>query len=290
MTLSASLLVCQPAYAATIPGQQLNVPQGTASLNWAGYVAQNSGTYTSVTGTWTIPAVPANPSGAADATWVGIGGVQTHDLIQAGTQALINSNGTVTYTAWVETLPGYSQTVSLAVASGDSITATLSQVSQDVWSVVIKDNTSGQSYSATLNYDSSLSSAEWVEEMVSNQNGAFISLDSFGMVGFTGASATVNGTSENLAELNAQPLPMVNSAGSILASVSALGSDGASFSVTRTSASPSASVPRGTVGRWHVIQTATSTPGADPGFTFVRRLRAQTDGRHIGFSFVLMRF
>jgi hypothetical protein len=284
VALCASLLVCQPAYAATILGRQLNVPQGSASLNWAGYVAKEQGTYTSVTGTWTVPTVPAATPGAADATWVGIGGVQTHDLIQAGTQALVNGNGTVTYTAWVETLPGYSQTVSLPVTSGDSITATLSQVSQGIWSVVIQDNTSGQSYSAQLDYSSSLSSAEWVEEMVSNQNGAFIPLDSFGSVGFTGASATVNGMSQNLAELGAQPLPMVNSAGSVLASVSVLGGDGASFNVTRTNSSPSAAMPRGTMGRWHVIQTATSTPGSDPGFTFVRR------GRHFGFSFVLMRF
>ena len=266
--LMSALLITEPAHAlTTMSGQQLNVPQGDASLNWAGYVAQAPGTYTSVTGTWTVPSVPASAAGTADATWVGIGGVQTHDLIQAGTQALINNDGTVAYTAWVETLPGYSQTVSLAVTSGDSITAMLTQVSQGMWDVTIKNNTSGQSYTATLNYDSSLSSAEWVEEMVSNQNGAFIPLDSFGTVPFTNASATVNGSVENLAQLNAQPLPMVTDRGAVLASVSSIGADSASFSVTRESSTPSTASPR----------------VATRGVGFGRR------SHHFGWSFVIVR-
>lgn len=268
LLVSTGLLIVQPAQATTtMSSRQLNVPQGDASLNWAGYVAQNQGTYTSVTGTWTVPTVPTSSAGTADATWVGIGGVQTHDLIQAGTQALVNNNGGVTYTAWVETLPGYSQTVSLPVASGDSITATLSQASQGVWDVTIKDNTSGQSYSTTLDYNSSLSSAEWVEEMVSNQNGAFIPLDSFGTVSFTGASATVNGSNENLTQLGAGSLPMVNGAGSTLASVSSVDSDGASFSVARESSTPSTNSSYGTVRS----------------VSFARR------GHHFGFNFIIVR-
>jgi len=266
--------------------QQLNVPQGNASLNWSGYVADgNTGNgsqvtnqinnYTSVTGTWTIPAVSANTSGTADATWVGIGGVESHDLIQAGTQALVEG-GSVSYSAWIEKLPGFSQTISLPVNAGDSITATINQESSGVWRITIQDNTSGKSYSATTSYDSSLSSAEWVEEMVSNGNGTFRPLDSFGTVSFTAASATVNGQAENLTQLNAAPLQMVNGAGQQLATASGVGNDSASFSVARTNASAASAVPRAvTGGRWHIVQTATSTDGQPmPTITVVRSRRA----------------
>src|SRR5436309_15315674 len=55
------------------------------SRNWSGYVATNK-TFTSVTGTWIVPQVTPGSSSAADATWVGIGGLNRSDLIQSGTQ------------------------------------------------------------------------------------------------------------------------------------------------------------------------------------------------------------
>src|SRR6185503_10225868 len=58
------------------------------STNWSGYAA-TGGTYTSVTGTWTVPTVSATTAGA-DATWVGIGGINSTDLIQAGTEATVS--------------------------------------------------------------------------------------------------------------------------------------------------------------------------------------------------------
>jgi hypothetical protein len=266
-----------PTYAAGQDGQQLDVPKGDASLNWSGYVAQKDANYTSVTGTWVVPSVSANTQGTADATWVGIGGVNTRDLIQAGTQAIIE-NGTVTYSAWIETLPGFSKTVSLAVHSGDSVTATLTEESAGVWRVTLQNNTDGTSYSSEVAYDSSHSSAEWVEEMVSNADGTFRPLDSFGTVGITNASATVNGTNENLSQLGATPLQMVNGAGQTLASASSVGTDNASFSVTRgdalaidtqqqyQSGQPMViTIIRTRHGRGHRSYTSTQLPA---GFTF----------------------
>src|SRR5688500_11049684 len=93
------------------------------SSNWSGYVA-NGGTYTSVTGTWVVPQVSPTTTGA-DATWVGIGGVTGTDLIQAGTQATVTGDGSVTYSAWTEILPDYSRTAPLQVTSGDTVTVTI---------------------------------------------------------------------------------------------------------------------------------------------------------------------
>src|SRR5579859_7499412 len=46
------------------------------SRNWAGYAA-GSGSFTSVSATWTVPQfAPDSPAGA-DAVWVGIGGVRS---------------------------------------------------------------------------------------------------------------------------------------------------------------------------------------------------------------------
>jgi len=240
------VVFAQTTNAQTPPHQQLDVPEGSnASLNWSGYVADanTSGTtaaYTSVTGTWVVPSVSATSSAnavqSADATWVGVGGVESRDLIQAGTQAIVE-DGTVTYSAWIETLPGFSRTVSLAVQSGDSVTATLAEESDGIWRITIANNTRGTSYSRTVAYDSSLSSAEWVEEMVSNAGARFIPLDSFGSVTFTNAAATVNGSSQNLSELGAQPLQMVGG-GQTLATASTLNNDNQSFSVTRSTETP----------------------------------------------------
>jgi hypothetical protein len=62
-------------------------------------------------------------------------------------------------------------------------------------------------------------------------------LDDFSSVGFTQATATQNGQTVDLAQAGAQPITMLNGAGQALAVPSAIGSDGASFQVSRTSAS-----------------------------------------------------
>src|SRR5205823_11050596 len=53
------------------------------SQNWAGYAA-TGGAYTGVSAAWTIPDIAFISSPGVDAAWVGIGGVRSRDLIQAG--------------------------------------------------------------------------------------------------------------------------------------------------------------------------------------------------------------
>jgi hypothetical protein len=201
------------------------------SSNWSGYVA-NGGTYTSVTGTWTVPTVGTTTG--ADATWVGIGGVSGTDLIQAGTQAT-SVGGSVTYEAWIEMLPDSSRTISLAVAPGDSVTVTITEQSSGRWLIAMLNNTTKASYQRTVSYSSSRSSAEWIQEAPSSGR-SIIPLDDFGTVRFTGASAVRDGATLNLSALGAAPVAMVNGAGQAIALPSALGADGSTFTVTRTSA------------------------------------------------------
>jgi len=90
-----------------------------------------------------------------------------------------------------------------------------------------------------VEYDSSHSSAEWVEEAPSAGRGRVIPLDEFGTVVFREAAAVRDGQSLNLAQIGARPMTMINGERRPLAIPSSLGDDGASFSVERTSADSS---------------------------------------------------
>lgn len=221
------------------------VPPGTnTSANWAGYAA-TGGTYTSVTGTWKINE-PKTGTDGVDATWVGIGGVRSHDLIQAGTEATV-SGGSVEFAAWIEMLPQYQRIVPLTVNPGDTVTVSITQQASGEWAISMKDNTSGKSYSTTEQYASSLSSAEWVEEAPSGGR-RVLPLDDFGTVSFTAGATTKNGKLEDIAAAGGRAMTMINGARQPLAEPSPLGSDGASFSVTRTAASSSTQFGRGGFG------------------------------------------
>jgi hypothetical protein len=236
------------------------IPAGSSveqSSNWAGYNA-SGGTFTAISGTWVVPKVSAGTGNtvAADATWVGIGGVNTTDLIQAGTQADVQG-GQVTYSAWWETLPQAAQTVPLDIAAGDTVGVSITQQSDGTWLILIKDTTSGQSFQKKLSYNSSLSSAEWIEESPTIGRRTLLPLDNFGTVTFTNATTVENGKPRTIAQAGGKPVTMYSSttqgrrgrgqpggqAGQPLAQPSALGADGSSFSVTRTNVQAPVVVP-----------------------------------------------
>jgi hypothetical protein len=169
---------------------------------------------------------------------VGIGGVSSNDLIQAGTQDVASGTGQSQFQAWIEMLPAPSQQIPLAVAPGDSITVSITQqgAGSGVWQIAFKNNTSGKTYQTTVHYASSLSSAEWIEEAPSGPNGV-VPLDNFGSVAFSGATAVQNGQTVNLVQSGARPITMLNANSQPLAVPSGINSDGSSFSVARTTAS-----------------------------------------------------
>lgn len=234
--VAASVLASLLPLSAVAPVWHAQTVSSSVSSNWAGYSA-TGGSFTTVAGSWTVPHVSTGTNPGVDATWVGIGGVSSSDLIQAGTQESVNRAGRIMYEAWVEMLPHASQIVPLTVNAGDSMTVSVSQLSTGQWQLSLKDNTTGQSYQATAAYQSSLSSADWIEE-APNGRGGELPLDNFGSVQFSGATTTENGQQVTVAQANGQPITMANR-GQTLAVPSALGADGASFTVTRTSSSVS---------------------------------------------------
>ncbi len=204
------------------------------STNWSGYLAASS-SYTAVSASWTATSpLPEGYTTSADSTWIGIGGVTSDDLIQVGTQNIVEPNGQVLTAAFYEMLPAASVNIStMTVHSGDSISASISEVSSGVWSISITDNTDSQSYSSTVSYASSLSSAEWVEEDPSYTNYRLIPFDNFQTASFSDTSTVANGTTDNLMSADAQQITMVNAGDQTIAATSAIGSDDESFSVSR---------------------------------------------------------
>jgi hypothetical protein len=257
------ILFATPVVAfAQTTGAAQGISGGTA-LNWAGYVS-DTGTYTSISGSWVVPTVTDISANGADATWIGIGGVLSHDLIQTGTEAVPDTDGGIDYQAWYELLPSGSVTVPLSVHAGDSMNAMITKESNtNTWLITLIDTTTGKSYSTTVNYTSSLSSAEWIEEMPAGV-GTSISLDDFGTIGFTKGSTVMNGTSVSIAGSDAQALTMANAENQPLAVPSILGADGASFSVTRTDAASSAIGIGGSIGgfgRTFVTNSSSTSAG-----------------------------
>jgi hypothetical protein len=206
------------------------------SHNWSGYAA-TGGTFTQVTGTWSLPQFSTDNTGGIDAAWVGIGGVRSRDLIQAGTQQTVSGTGRTQYEAWIEMLPRASRPVPLQVHAGDSITVNIAEQSPNEWLIHFSNNTTGQTYDTTQQYQSTHSSAEWVEEAPSGgRGGGVLPLDNFGTIQFSAGATTKNGQSTSISGAAAKAITMIGGANQALAVPSDLSSDGASFTVSRTNA------------------------------------------------------
>jgi hypothetical protein len=209
-------------------------PVAYSSTNWSGYL-EASGNYTNVSGSWIAPTVTGNGvSTSSDGTWIGIGGVTSSDLIQIGTDNTVSASGIVTTSAFYEELPNPSVNItSLTINPGDKISASVNQTSSNNWTLSITDITTSQSFSTSLIYSSSLSSAEWVQEDPSYSSNSLIPLDKFGTVYFTDCKATRSSQLLNLLNLIPSPVTLVDKGGLVLASPSAIGADSTSFSVVQ---------------------------------------------------------
>lgn len=227
--------------APTTPAPTPSAPQapssqtttGYTSTNWSGYLATN-GSFTTISGAWTATLATGNGSTqSADSTWIGIGGVTSGDLIQTGTENIISASGQVSTSAFFELLPGFAQPIaSMPVTAGDSMSAAITQVTAGQWTISITDVSTGQTFTTSVSYASSLSSAEWIEEDPSYSFRQQIPFDNFNLASFTAGMTTDNGLLVTIAASTAQPVTMVNNAGQPIAVPSAIGANGMSFTVT----------------------------------------------------------
>ncbi len=216
-------------------GQGTPPPAATAyySTNWSGYMSP-AGNFTGVSGSWTVPHVGGNGvSESGDAAWIGIGGVTGSDLIQVGTDDTVTKDGQASTIAFYEMLPAPETPIpSMHVAAGDVMSADIHLLSGSQWLISISDVTQHESFSITVTYASTQSSAEWIQEDPSYASGGLVPFDVFGSVSFTDSLATSNGVTQNLIGSGAQKIVLVNRRGHAIATPSAIGSDGGSFTVT----------------------------------------------------------
>ena len=218
-------------------GQVLPMHGGTTdSLNWSGYaVTPSSDNITAVSSSFVVPSAGLVPPGFA-ATWTGIGGYSTSDLIQAGTaEQSLPSNPLVgdQYYAWYELLPasetqltGCTGDANCTVTPGDDITVNISQVSGDTWSIAMTD-AGHWTWSKDVTYTSSESSGEWILEaptLVAQTTLANVGTTHFGPT----STYTAGGVTHTIAEGDPTQIDM-GPGGVNEATPSALASDGQSF-------------------------------------------------------------
>jgi hypothetical protein len=177
------------------------------STNWGGYAVTypaGTGSFTSVTATWTQPTVSCatGDAGARAAVWVGLGGYRrgTHGLEQAGVSSDCNGRTNLPeYYAWYELTPRSGVVVKqLEIRGGDTMRVTVSVNRARTRAVFQLDNrTRALRYTRAVAVSTpNLSSAEWIVEAPSGCNGVrcgWVRLANFGSVALRKVATTGNG-------------------------------------------------------------------------------------------------
>jgi hypothetical protein len=136
------------------------------SHNWSGYALGSSktkdGTYTAITGKWTVPAVGKNTGSTSASQWIGIDGATNGDLIQTGTYA-DSSHGKSSYGVWWEILPASGTTIHEPVKPGETITASIAKDKvTGKWTITISNG--AWTFVKKTSYKGKCQSAEWIVE------------------------------------------------------------------------------------------------------------------------------
>jgi hypothetical protein len=144
------------------------------SINWSGY-ADVAGNVTGVYSTFSVPTITGPTPGLA-ATWAGIGGAVTGDLIQGGVEENNLPPAGPRYFAFFDLLPA-GETVLIGGCNGDptctvrpgdifSVDIHLADADTQTWSINLSDD--GHWWASTdVQYASSQSSADWIFEATS---------------------------------------------------------------------------------------------------------------------------
>jgi hypothetical protein len=267
--ITLTLLYSSPVLADTLPSRHNSISTHTglfnshhwrnpvtgttnsSSENWAGYaVTGNNGSFNSVSSSWVQPSVncSAVAGDSYSSYWVGLDGFSSNTVEQIGTEAdCINQQAY--YNAWYEMYPSnpYELSLRLNVNPGNQMSASVTYTPAAMKTVyrnghkylsstpanfklALTDNTTGQSYSTTVNARPTYarSSAEVITE--APYSGGILPLADFNLANYS--SSTVNGTPMG-AYANLQDITMVNPAG-MLATPTLFDSTNENFSVNWT--------------------------------------------------------
>jgi hypothetical protein len=216
----ASALAAGTAAASPGFGPQHQYGHNYSGGNWGGYVS--FGTFTTATASWTEPTVTCNSRNDLFAPWVGIDGDGSSTVEQTGV-ATDCSSGRAVYQAWYEMYPAAPVYYSNAVSAGDKITATVTRTATNTYRLDISDTTKGWSKTISKTLTSKHSSAEAIIESPTDSYPSISGGVKFTGVKFNGTN--LSGTSPS--GINA------DDRGTGTWTPGAIGSDGASFTMTR---------------------------------------------------------
>lgn len=222
-----------------VNGRTFTSHQGQAdSTNWSGY-AGTTGTYTSVSATWTQPKGTCSSGDQYAAFWVGLDGYSSSTVEQTGTE--VDCDGrTAEYYAWYEAYPAASMEYSpttYPVKAGDVFNASVvySTTNND-FVLTLTDTSETPNWTATTTVTvakAQRSSAEVIAEApCCTFFGGILPLTDFGTVNFSNAMA--NGADLGAAS-GLTAITMVDNFGRDKDTVSALtpsGVTGTAFSCT----------------------------------------------------------
>lgn len=198
--------------------------------------------FQSIGAQWTVPTATQHTSGQAESSsdWIGIGGgcidsgcaLTDPTLIQTGTEQDVSASGQASYSAWWEVIPGPSLTItSMTVHGGDRMSASLAQLvpDSDIWTITISDLTDGQSYSTTVPYPGTHTTAEWIQEtpLVLGTGAGFAAQPNLTSPAFD--HATVNGGPANLNP--SEEMQLIDSSGTAIGTPSSPDPDADGFNV-----------------------------------------------------------
>lgn len=228
----------------------------TQSGNWFGYNAgalERGALFNSISADWAVPAASSHAAGQneASATWIGIGGgclepgcgLSDTTLIQAGTEQDVDSSGRPSYSAWWELVPAPAVTISnVKVSPGDHIQVSIAEAvpNSEVWTITLRDTSNGETFTTTVPYSSTHSTAEWIEEtpLSFGSNGVGeTALPQLAPTQFSGA--TVNGSPAHLS--TAEEVQLVDSAGAVIGTPSS--PDGSATAFTACAWASACSAP-----------------------------------------------
>jgi hypothetical protein len=265
LALAVSLVLSGTAWAATRPQTHTHplLPTGpaaprpltaggapqktpTTSINWSGYDDATDGPFTSVTATWTEPAVRPSAAFSDAAFWVGLDGDGSNTVEQIGSEGY-SQGGRLAYDAWYEMYPAVAVSVPLTISPGDVLTGTVDESSPGSFTLTLADQTSGKSFSVQTTGDVTAPvSAEVIVEAPTDQAGNVVPLANFGIVSFSACAFD----GKPIGTYNWNQIDMTSASGALEDRTSTLGADGASFTVT-TDLTPPTTTVVGADERWH---------------------------------------
>ncbi|WEO93443.1 G1 family glutamic endopeptidase [Streptomyces sp. FXJ1.172] len=151
---------------------------GFQDSNWGGYVA--TGSFGTITGSWTEPHVTCTSRNDLFAPWIGLDGYGSQTVEQAGVQADCSS-GSPVFSAWYEMYPAAPVYWNDPVSEGDSITASVVSNGGGSYTLTLTDNTRRWTEHADRNLGAYNASAEAVIESPTQSYPSFSKLDFSGV-------------------------------------------------------------------------------------------------------------